>query len=100
MHELEGEITAIRGGASHALDAVDAVELMLLVERERGIERTAGNKIAGGAAIEPRVEGGIVFLGCRGREFDLDVGILLVEGGNDLGVPDVGVIITPALDLQ
>ena len=88
------------GEIVHALDGVDAIELMFLIERERGVERTAGNKVAGSTAIEPRVEGGIVFLGRRGRELDLDVGIVLVEGRNDLGVPDIGVVIAPALDLQ
>ena len=72
----------------------------LLIEVERGVERTAGDEVAGGAAVEPRVERGVVFLRRRGRELDLDVGIVLVEGGDDLVVPDVGVVVAPALDLQ
>ena len=88
------------GEIVHALEIVQAVELVLLIERERGVERTAGDEVAGRAAVEPGVERGVVFLRRGRRELDLDVGIGLVEGGNDLRVPDVGVVVAPALDLQ
>src|ERR1700719_1874045 len=84
----------------HALEVIEAVELVLLMERERGVERTASDEVAGGSAVETRVEGGVVFLRRRGCEFDLDVGMMFVEGGDDLRVPDVGVVVAPAFDLQ
>ena len=73
---------------------------MFLVEGERAVERAAGDEVAGGAAVEARVERGVVFGRRQGRELDLDVGIVLVECGNDLVVPDVGVVVAPAFDLQ
>jgi hypothetical protein len=84
----------------HALDVVDAVEMMLVVEVERGIERPTGDDIARSASVEPGVQRGVVFLRRGGREFDGDVGIVLVERRDDLAVPDVGVVVAPALDLE
>src|SRR5271165_7572466 len=73
---------------------------MLVVEIERGVEGAAGDEVAGGAAGEAGVERSVVFLRRGGREFYLDVGIMLVERRNDLAVPDVGVVVAPALDLE
>ena len=84
----------------HTLEIVHAVELMLQVLVERTVEGTACYKITRSAAVEARIERGVVVGRRGGRELDLDVGIMLVEGRYDLRVPDVGVVVAPALDLQ
>ena len=86
------------GEVVHAGQVVDGGEVALLEQVERRVERAAGDDVAGGAAGKPRVERGVV-LGRRiGLELHLDVGVLLLEGRDDLLVPDVGVVVAPALD--
>jgi len=50
------------------LRIVEAVELVLLIKRKRGVERTASDQIAGSSAVEARVKSCVVFLRRRGRE--------------------------------
>ena len=88
------------GEVVEPLEVVEAVELVLVVELQRCVERPARDEVAGSAAVQARVERGIVIGRRRGREFDLDVGIALVEGGNDRVVPDVRVVVAPAFDLE
>jgi hypothetical protein len=60
----------------------------------------AGDEIARRSAGKTRIESGVV-LGRRiGLELNLDVGVRLVEGRNDLGVPDIRIVIAPALDRE
>ena len=73
-------------------------EMALVEEFERGIEGTAGDDVAGGAAFEAGVERGVVFVRRRRVELDGDVRVLGLEGGNDLFLPDGGVVVAPALD--
>ena len=80
------------------LDVVDGDEIALLVEIEGGVEGPAGDEIAGGAARQPRIEGGVVFRRRRRLELDLDVRIFGVEGRDDGAGPDIGIVIAPALD--
>ena len=62
--------------------------------------RPAGDDVARSAAFELGVEGGVVFLGRGRREFDGDVRVLGLEGRDDLVLPDLRVVIAPALDRQ
>jgi len=54
---------------------------VLLIKRKRGVERTASDQIAGSSAVEARVKSCVVFLRRRGRELDLDVGIVFLKAG-------------------
>ncbi len=84
----------------HGGEVVQRRQVALVVELERGIEGTAGDDVTRGAALEAGVEGGIVFLRRRRVEFDNDVRVLGLEGGDDLFLPDGGVVVAPALDGQ
>ena len=88
------------GEIVEALDVVEAIELMLLVLLQRDVEGTASDQVARGAAVELGVQRRVVVRRLCRRELDLDVGIVLVEGGDDGVVPDVGVVVAPTLDLQ
>ncbi|MGZ2425242.1 hypothetical protein ACVIRM_004204 [Rhizobium laguerreae] len=84
----------------HARQAGDVGELLLVEEFERGIERTAGDDIACGAGIKLGVQRGVVF-GRRGRrEDDLDARVLRFEGRDDLFLPDLQIVVTPAFHRQ
>jgi hypothetical protein len=82
------------------LKVAEPIELLLVVELERSIERTAGDEVPRGAAGEARVERGVVLFGRRRREFDLDVGVMFIEGRDDLRIPNVGVVVAPTFDLE
>ena len=65
-------------------DVVDRREVALVEEVERGVERPAGDEVAGGAVFEARVQRRVVFGRHARFEDDLDVRVRRLEGGNDL----------------
>jgi hypothetical protein len=86
------------GEVLHARQISERHEAALIEEVERGIERTAGDEVARRATRQARIQRGIV-LGRRiGLELNVDIGVLGFEGGDDLVVPDVGIVVPPALD--
>ena len=75
-------------------------QLLLVEELERSVERTAGDDVACGTGIELGVERSVV-LGRSGRsEDDLDARVLGFESRDDLFLPDLQVVVTPAFDRQ
>ena len=73
-------------------------QLAVLEQLQRGVERAAGDQVAGRAAVELGAQRRVVFLG-RGRlELELDVRVLGLEGRDDLLLPDRQVVVAPALD--
>jgi hypothetical protein len=73
---------------------------VLGIEIERGVERPAGDNVARGSPGKARVERGVVFFRRGRRELNLNVRVVLVEGWNDCAVPDIGVVVAPALDFE
>ncbi len=74
--------------------------MLLVVELQRGVERTAGDEIASGAGIELGVQRRVVF-GRRGRrEHDLDARVLGFESRDQFFLPDGQVVVAPAFDGQ
>ncbi len=84
----------------HALQARQISEMLLVEEVERGIERTAGDDVTRRAGVELGVQRCVVFGGSRRRKNDFDAGVLRFESRDDLVLPNLQVVVTPAFDRQ
>ena len=72
----------------HAGDVVDRREIPFLEEVERGVERPAGDEVAGSAVLQAGFERGVVFRRHARFEDHVDVGVGHLESGNDHVLPD------------
>ena len=82
----------------HAGQVVERGQIALLEQGQRGVERPAGDEVAGRAALQLGVQHAVVLRRRGGGEDNLDVGVVLVEGGDDRVLPDGQVIVAPAFD--
>ncbi|ENN87799.1 hypothetical protein RHSP_47492 [Rhizobium freirei PRF 81] len=84
----------------HPLQARQIGKTLLVEKIERGIERTAGDDVTGGAGIKLGVQRCVVFGRRSRREDDLDARVLRFESRDDLFLPDLQVVVTPAFNGQ
>ena len=83
-----------------ARQVVERGQVAFVEEGQGGVKGAAGDEVAGGAAFELGVERAVVFGGRGGRKDDLDVRVVLVEGGDDDVLPDGQIVVAPAFDGQ